>query len=93
MDTLVEIAIGFSGLNVLLLLGLLYMYGRMILKTHAGYTLGLIVFSGLLLVQNSLMVYVCGFLTDLYAWQLYPFLDGLAIFEFAGLLALLKVTL
>ena len=93
MDTLVEIAIGFSGLNVLLLLGLLYMYGRMILKTHAGYTLGLIIFSGLLLVQNSLMVYVCGFLTDLYAWQLYPFLDGLAIFEFAGLLALLKVTL
>lgn len=93
MDTLVAVAVGFSALNVVLLLGLLYMYGRIILKTHASYTLGLMIFSGLLLAQNSLMVYVCGFLTDLYAWQLYPFLDGLAIFEFAGLLALLKVTL
>jgi len=93
MDTLVEVAIGFSALNVVLIVGLLYMYGRMALKTHAGYTIGLMIFSGLLLAQNSLMVYVCGFLTDLYAWQLYPFLDGLAILEFAGLLALLKVTL
>ncbi|HYC11095.1 MAG TPA: hypothetical protein VEC02_00330 [Nitrososphaerales archaeon] len=93
MDALVEVAIGFSSLNIALLLGLLYMYGRMVFRTHAGYTLGLMIFSGLLLVQNSLMVYICGFLTDLYAWQLYPFLDGLAIFEFAGLVALLRVTL
>ena len=93
MDALVEIAIGFSSLNIALLLGLLYMYGQMASKTHASYTMGLMIFSGLLLAQNSIMVYVCGFLTDLYAWQLYPFLDGLAVFEFAGLLALLKVTL
>jgi hypothetical protein len=93
MDTLVSVAVGFSALNVMLIVGLLYMYGRMAIRTHAGYTIGLMIFSGLLLAQNSLMVYICGFLTDLYAWQLYPFLAGLAVLEFAGLLALVKVTL
>jgi hypothetical protein len=51
------------------------------------------IFSGLLLAQNSVMVYVCAFLTDLYSWQLYPFFAALAVLEFVGLLALLKVTL
>lgn len=93
MDTQVAVATGFSGLNVLLLVGLLYLYARMAFKTHANYTFGLMIFSGLLLAQNSLMVYVCGVLTDFYSWQLYPFLDGLAVLEFVGLVALLKVTL
>lgn len=93
MDTLVAVATGFSGLNVALLLGLIYVYGRMALKTRAGYTLGLTIFSGLLLAQNSLMVYVCAFETDYYMWQLYPYFDGLAVLEFLGILALLRVTL
>ena len=87
------VATGFSALNVVILVGLLYLYGRMASKTRAGYTFGLMIFSGLLLAQNSIMVYVCGFLDVLYSWKLYPFFDALAISEFAGLLALLKVTL
>jgi hypothetical protein len=93
MDTLVAVATGFAVLNVVLLVGLLYLYGRMAAKTRAGYTFGLMIFSGLLLAQNSLMVYVCGFLTDLYSWQLYPFFDALAVMEFVGLLVLFRVTL
>jgi hypothetical protein len=93
MNTLVAVATGFSGLNVIFLVGLLYLYARMASKTRAGYTFGLMIFSGLLLAQNSLMVYVCAFLTGLYSWQLYPFLDALAILEFVGIVALLKVTL
>jgi hypothetical protein len=93
MDTLVAVATGFAVLNVVLLVGLLYLYGRMAAKTRAGYTFGLMIFSGLLLAQNSLMVYVCGFLTDLYSWRLYPFFDALAVMEFVGLLVLFRVTL
>jgi len=93
MDTLVAVATGFATLNVVILVGLLYLYGRMASKTHAGYTFGLMIFSGLLLAQNSMMAYVCAFLTNLYNWQLYPFFDALVILEFVGLIALLKVTL
>lgn len=93
MDTLVALATGMAALNIVVLVGLLYVYGRMAFKARAGYTFGLMIFSGLLLIQNSVMVYVCGFLTDLYNWQLYPFFDALAITEFVGLVALLMVTL
>jgi hypothetical protein len=93
MDTLVAIATGFAALNIVILVALLYLYGRIALKMRAGYTYGLMIFSGLLLAQNSLMVYVCAILTDLYNWKLYPFFDALAVLEFVGLLALLKVTL
>jgi hypothetical protein len=93
MDALVAVATGFSSLNVILLVGLLYLYGKMAAKTRAGYTFGLMIFSGLLLAQNSVMAYVCALLTGFYSWQLYPFFDALAILEFAGILALLKVTL
>ena len=93
MDALVALATGFAALNVVILVVLLGLYGRMALKTHASYTIGLMIFSGLLLAQNSVMVYVCAFRTGLYSWQLYPFFDALAVFEFVGLLALLVVTL
>lgn len=93
MDTYATIATGTSVLNVALLLGLIYLYARMASKTHAGYTLGLMIFSGLMLAQNSGMVYVCGFLTDYYNWQLSPYFAAVSVLEFAGLIALLKVTL
>lgn len=92
LDTLASVATLVSGLNVILLLGLLYIYGRIAAKTHAGFTFGLMGFSGLLVAQNSGMLYVCGFLTDYYGWQLSPFFAAVAILEFVGILVLLKVT-
>jgi hypothetical protein len=93
MDTYATIATAMSSANVLLLIGLIYLYSRMAVKTHAGYTLGLGIFSGLLLAQNSGMVYVCGFLTDYYNWQLSPYFALVSVLEFGGLLTLLRVTL
>lgn len=93
MDTYATIATGVSAINVALLLGLIYLYVRMAAKTHAGYTFGLTLFSGLLLAQNSGMVYVCGFLTDYYNWQLSPYFALVAVLEFVSLAVLLKVTL
>jgi hypothetical protein len=82
-----------SFLNVILLAGLIYLYVRIAVKTHAGYTYGLMIFSGLLLAQNSGMVYVCGFLNDYYNWQLPPYFAVVSVLEFAGLLVLLRVTM
>jgi hypothetical protein len=92
LDVYAAVATGLSGLNVVLLLGLLYLYGRIATKTHAGYTYGLMIFSGLLLAQNSGMVYVCGLLTNLYDWRLAPYFAFVAVAEFVGLLVLLRVT-
>jgi hypothetical protein len=93
LDTVVSVAVGMSGLNVVLLIALLYLYARIAAKTHAGYTYGLMIFSGLLLAQNSVMVYLCAFLTNLYDWQLSPYFAVVAVLEFAGLLALFRVTM
>jgi hypothetical protein len=92
LDVYASVATGVSALNVFLLLGLLYLYGRIATKTRAGYTYGLMIFSGLLLAQNSGMAYVCGLLTNFYDWQLSPYFAFVAVAEFVGLLALLKVT-
>jgi len=93
LDTIATVAAGTAALNVVLLVSLMYLYVRMAARTHAGYTYGLTIFSGLLLAQNSVMVYLCALLTNLYDWQLSPYFAAVALLEFAGLLALFKVTI
>lgn len=93
MDTYSAVATGMSAANIFLLAGLAYLYLRMAARTHSGYTIGLIAFSGLLVAQNAGMVYVCGFLTDYYNWQLSPYFAFASVLESAGLLTLLWVTL
>jgi hypothetical protein len=93
MHPYVEMALFFSFLNAALLLGLLWVYVRILLKTHASYTFGLIIFAGLLLIQNIITLSSYLFMIEFYSAQLYPMIDVIAVFEFAALLALLKVTL
>ncbi len=93
MSPLVETAIIFSFLNAALLLGLLYLYLRILAKTHAKYTMGLIIFASLLLIQNLISMASYFFMSGFYSWQIYPVLDLIGMFEFAGLIALFRVTL
>jgi hypothetical protein len=93
MDAYATVATGMSIVNIILLVGLLYVYARIASKSHAGYTYGLMIFSGLLVAQNSGMAYVCGILNEYYNWTLSPYFAAVAILEFAGILVLLKVTL
>lgn len=92
MDVYATAATGMSLVNIILLGGLLYLYARMVSKTHAGYTYGLMIFSGLLVAQNSGMAYLCGFLNEYYNWQLSPYFAAVAVLEFGGLLVLLRIT-
>jgi hypothetical protein len=93
MSPLVETAIIFSFLNAALLLGLLYLYVRILARTHAKYTMGLIIFASLLLIQNLISMASYLIMTEFYSWQLYPVLDLIGVFEFASLIALFRVTL
>jgi len=93
LDTYATIATGMSFVNIALLVGLIYLYARMANRTHAGYTYGLMIFSGLLVAQNSGMAYVCGLLNNYYDWQLSPYFAAVAALEFVGLMVLLRVTL
>jgi hypothetical protein len=89
----VEMAVFFSLLNAAILLGLIWVYARILLKTHARYTLGLIIFAGLLFLQNVVTLSSYLFMIQFYSWRLYPVMDVITVFEFAALLALLKVSL
>jgi hypothetical protein len=93
MHPYVEVAVLFSFLYAALLFGLLWVYVRILAKTHARYTLGLILFAGLLLAQNLVTLSSYLFMIQFYSWQLYPVIDLVALFEFAALIALFKVTL
>ncbi len=93
MHPFVEMALLFSFLNAVLLFGLLYVYVRILLRTHAKYTFGLIIFAGLLLIQNLITLSSYLFMIQFYSSQLYPVMDLVTVFEFAALIALLRVTL
>ena len=92
MELLILVATLFSTFNVILLIGLIYLYARIVMKTHAGYSAGLLIFAVLLLFHNIVTLFGYTVMGTLYNDQLYPFLVAITVCEFGALLALLKVT-
>lgn len=91
----------FSVLNVVLLLGLGYVWGRNFLQFRSKHTLGLLVFAILLLAENALALYLFVFYHDLTVWinsaKLVPAIAqramlALRILEFVGIAFLTWVT-
>ena len=80
-------------INVVLLLGLIYLYSLILLKTRARYTAGLLIFALLLLLQNVVTVYGYAAMSGFIGPGFDPLLLGVAICECGGLLALLRVTI
>ena len=93
MDALFFIATFFAALNAVLLLGLIYLYSKILRKTHAGYSAGLLIFAVLLFVHNVVTLFAYAFMGSFYSDQLYPVLAVITVCEFGGILALVKVTL
>ncbi|MDA4118204.1 MAG: hypothetical protein OK455_07660 [Thaumarchaeota archaeon] len=93
MQPLILVAIIFATMNSALLVGLLYLYARIQIKTHAKYTIGLMIFAALLLVHNLITASSYFFMGGFFGWQVYPLLDAITISEFAALIVLFKVTL
>jgi membrane-bound metal-dependent hydrolase YbcI (DUF457 family) len=78
--------------NTAILVVLLAVYANIYRKTGATFTIGLMVFVGMLMLHNVIAVYGYFAMAPLYSDDLLPFFVGIHIAELAGLLALLKVT-
>lgn len=86
------LAIGLAGANSMVLLGLIYLYARIALRTKAAYSIGLAVFALLLLSHNLLTIFAYLAMAPLFGAEALPFLSGIGALEFGGLLVLLKLT-
>ena len=87
------LAIGMASVNSVILLALIYLYARIAVRTHAAYSVGLVIFGGLLLLHNLLTVFAYGTMSPLFGEEALPFLSAMGGAEFAGLLVLLRITL
>ena len=92
MALLMDVSSIVSMANMAILVVLLAVYGRIYSKTGATFTIGLMIFAGMLMLHNVIAVYGYFAMAPLYSDDLLPYFVGIHIAELAGLIALLKVT-
>jgi hypothetical protein len=92
MALLMDISSIVSMVNMAILVTLLAVYTNIYRKTGATFTIGLMVFAGMLMLHNVIAVYGYLAMAPLYSDNLLPYFVGIHIAELVGLIALLKVT-
>ncbi len=92
MALLMDISSILSAVNMAILITLLAVYANIYRKTGATFTVGLMVFAGMLMLHNAIAIYGYFAMAPLYSDDLLPYFVGIHIAELAGLVALLKVT-
>jgi hypothetical protein len=79
--------------NIAILMALLFLYARIYRSGRARFTIGLMLFTGLLMLHNIIAVYGYFMMEPLYAEALIPYFLAIHIAELAGLSVLLRITL
>jgi len=92
MGLLMDVSSVVSMINTAILVVLLAVYANIYRKTGATFTIGLMVFAGMLMLHNIIAIYGYFAMAPLYSDDLLPYFVGIHIAELAGLIALLKVT-
>ncbi len=92
MALLMDVSSVVSMINTVILVVLLAVYANIYRKTGATFTIGLMVFAGMLMLHNIIAIYGYFAMAPLYSDDLLPYFVGIHIAELAGLIALLKVT-
>ncbi len=92
MALLMDVSSILSVVNMAILITLLAVYANIYRKTGATFTVGLMVFAGMLMLHNAIAIYGYFAMAPLYSDDLLPYFVGIHIAELAGLVALLKVT-
>ena len=87
------VAIGLASINSVILAGLIYLYAKISVRTRASYSIGLVIFSILLLFHNLLTAYAYGTMSPLFGSEALPYLSAVGAAELGGLLVLLKITI
>ena len=93
MTLLMDVSSIVSMVNTVILVVLLAMYANIYRRTRATFTIGLIVFAGMLMLHNIIAIYGYFAMAPLYSDDLLPYFAGIHIAELVGLIALLKVTI
>ncbi len=92
MALLMDVSSIVGMVNMAVLIALLVVYANIYRRTRATFTIGLMVFAGMLMLHNVIAVYGYFAMAKLYSDDLLPYFAGIHIAELAGLIALLKVT-
>jgi hypothetical protein len=92
MEPLMDLAVGIAVINSAILLGLVYLYAKIALKSRAAYSFGLCFFAAMLLLQNLLTAFAYGTMSPLFGDDALPYLSVIGATELAGLLGLLRMT-
>jgi hypothetical protein len=92
MALLMDVSSILSAVNMAILITLLAVYANIYRKTGATFTVGLMVFAGMLMLHNAIAIYSYFAMAPLYSDDLLPYFVGIHIAELAGLVVLLKVT-
>jgi hypothetical protein len=79
--------------NIAILIALLILYIRVYKSSGAKFTIGLMLFVGLLMLHNIIAVYGYFMMEPLYAEALVPYFLAIHTAELAGLSVLLRITL
>lgn len=87
------VAIGLATVNSAILLGLIYVYAKISMRTRASYPIGLVIFASLLLLQNLLTAVAYATMSPVFGTEALPYLSGMGGAELAGLGVLLWMTL
>jgi len=82
-----------SILNMVVLVVLIYIFGRMYAKTRAQLPLGMIVVAGMLFLHNVIGAFAYFSMDQIFSYEIFPYMLGVGIAELAGLLIFLKITL
>lgn len=93
METLMILTVVLSGVNSVLLVVLLAIYGKIVFKTKAVHAIGLMMFALLLLAQNLLAIYAYVDMNMYFGSGALPYLFGISILELGSLIAMVAVTL
>src|SRR5918992_2315205 len=92
MALLMDVSSVVSMSNAVILVVLLAVYANIYRKTGAKFTIGLMVFAGMLMLHNIIAIFGYFAMAPLYSDDLLPYFVGIHIAELVGLIALLKVT-
>ena len=80
-------------INLGLLSALVFTFAKIYRNSRAHFTLGLIFFCGLLIINSIISVYAYITMSMLFSDQLVPYLLAISIAEMAGFIIFLKITL
>ena len=93
MAIIMDVSAAVSIANILVIIGLLSIYVRVYSSSRAQFTLGLVFFASLLLIQNAIAVYSYISMAPFFTDAIQPYLLAIHIIELAGLSVLLKISL